>query len=302
MKKIILILLTSFFFSTLQSQELNCTVTIDTKSMVTNQATERAIFKDMEKAISEFINSQDWTEDDFEVEERIECTLYITVTEMPTQNSFKATAQVIASRPIYNSIYSSNLFQYVDRNFDFSYLPSQPLIYNDNSFTNNLTSMLAFYAYTILTMDYDSFSLHGGSKYAEKALNVANIAEQSAGEIGWKRNQDKRNRYWLAENLMSQQMLLYREAMYKYHRLGLDAMLVSKEEAVKEIEGALQKINQANKIKGPAILTNIFFDAKATEIVGVFKSQELKLKQKMRNLLVRLDPTNTKTYNILIQK
>lgn len=162
--------------------------------------------------------------------------------------------------------------------------------------------MLAFYAYTILAMDYDSFSLHGGSKFAEKAFNVANIAEQSAGEIGWKRNQDKRNRYWLAENLMSQQMLLYREAIYKYHRLGLDMMLINKEEAIKEIDDALQKINQANKIKGPAVLTNIFFDAKAPEIVGVFKGQEIALKQKIRNLLVRLDPTNTKSYNVLIQR
>lgn len=282
----------------LPAQELNCKVTIDSKRLTTQQVSEKAIFDDMQKAINNFMNNTDWTTDDFRPEERIDCDLLITLTQAPSQNQFSATAQIRAVRPVYNTTLKSTLISYNDREVNFRYVQGNPLIFNKNNFSDNLTSMLAFYAYTILALDYDSFSKGGGNPYVETVFNIVNTA-QSSGENGWRQGTTVQSRYWISENLISQQMLPFREAFYKYHRLGLDKYLASPSEARQQILEALEDISKVNKIKPAAALTNIFFDVKGNEIVNIFKDASPEIRKQVRDMLVLLDPNKAQLYDKL---
>ena len=296
-----LLLLSIGIITNLSAQELIFNVIVDSEKLVTQQTAEREIFDDLQKSITNFLNNQKWTNDEFEKEEVIECNLVITLTESPSQNAFRGTAQVQSTRTIYNTNYESNLLLYVDRDFNFRYVEAQPLIFNINSFTDNLTSILAFYVYVVLAMDYDSFSVDGGAPYVETAFNIANVAAQSP-EAGWRRGQSTLNRFWLAENLQAQQMIEFRKAIYNYHRLGLDRFLIEPDESRQVILDALKTISEVNRLKPSAVLTNIFFDAKYTELVNIFSEAPQEMKKEARDLLVRLDPGHAKQYEELMQE
>jgi hypothetical protein len=285
--------------TTILAQELNFIVNVDASRLQTAQISEKTIFANLEKAIRLFLNDREWTNDQFKKNEQINCKLSITVTEAPSQNSFKATAQVFSSRTIYGTNYESSLLNFNDRNFEFDYFIDQPLIFNDNNFTSNLTSMLAFYAYTILALDYDSFSKLGGNPYIEKLFNVVNVAQSASGDAGWSRTQNQVNRYWLAENLQSQQMLPFREAIYEYHRKGMDLLLTKPDEARNTIYKTFQTMQEVNKLKPSSALFNVYFDAKNSEIVNVFKDATPELRQKVRLIVVQLDPANARKYDTL---
>ncbi|MCS6820730.1 MAG: DUF4835 family protein [Microscillaceae bacterium] len=288
-------------FSQAIGQELNCKVTIDINQLQTNQATERQIFKEMETLIAGFLNNREWTTDKFEPEERIECRLQITLTQMPSPTNFTAIAQFQVLRPVYNTNYETLLLSYVDREFQFQYIQSQPLEYNPNVFTGNLAALLAFYANLALAMDYDSFAKRGGDRYVEQMFNIVNFS-QSAAEPGWRRAGDSRNRYWLTENLNNQQFYPLREAIYEYHRHGLDIFLINPEKARENILKALRKIDEVNKIRPATVLINVFFDTKGLELVNIFSQATDKQKMEAHTLLTRLDPGKADMYNRLIGK
>lgn len=289
-------LLFSFYLS---AQELNCVVTVDATRINTAQVSEKSIFVNLEKAIRQFMIDREWTNDQFKKgTEQINCKISITVTEAPAQNTFKATAQVISSRPIYGTNYESPLLNFNDRNFTFDYVADQPLIFNDNNYTTNLTSILAFYAYAILALDYDSFSKMGGNPYIEKMFNVTNVA-QASGDEGWARSQNQVNRYWLAENLQHQQMLPFREGLYDYHRKGLDILLTKPDEARNNIIKSLEALKEVNRLKPSSTLLNVYFDAKNREIVELFKEASPEIRQKVRLIVVNLDPANANKYDVL---
>ncbi|MFZ6012100.1 MAG: DUF4835 family protein, partial [Bacteroidota bacterium] len=215
--------LTLFVFCSLLSfaavaQELNCSVTINATQITTS---DRGIFKDMKNAVEQFMNTRKWTNDAFKNHEKINCNFLITITKMPAIGNFTASVQVQSARPIFNTNYSSLLFNFADRDWEFEYIESLPLEYNDNTFTTNLTSMLAVYAYLIIGLDYDSFSELGGTPYFQKALTVVNTAQQS-NRPGWQAIGSNRNRYWIVENLNNSQMIDLRKTLYYYHRHGLD--------------------------------------------------------------------------------
>jgi hypothetical protein len=300
MRKICLgfILIFIYCWTASDAQELRCNITIDATPLNTNQATEKALFDDLQKALNNFMNNQRWTQDEFGKGEQIECNLVITLTNSPAQNVFQATAQIQASRPVYNTNYESNLFSFVDRDFNFVYTQGQPLIFSPTTYTSNLTSVLAFYAYMVLALDYDTFEELGGSPYVEQAFNIMNIA-QSSGEVGWGSTQNNRNRFWLIENLNSQQMLSLRNGLYQYHRLGLDTFLTDPEKARESILEAIKGLEEANKLKPSAVLINIFFDAKNREIVNIFKEAPADMRTEVHRIAVKLDPTNTEKYNVL---
>ncbi len=284
----------------LSAQELICNVTVDSQALVTAQTAERQLFDDLQKAVSNFLNNQKWTDDEFRKGEQITCNLVITLTQSPAQNVFQGTAQIQASRPIYNTNYESNLLTFVDRDFNFRYVQAQPLIFNINSFTDNLGSMLAFYAYAILAMDYDSFSKLGGSDHVENLFNVVNVA-QSSSEAGWTRGQNTRNRFWLSENLYSQQMIPFREAIYEYHRLGLDTFLADPAKSREVTLNVLKTILEVNRLKPSAVLINIFFDAKFSELINIFREAPQEMRQEAHSMLIQLDPNHTEKYDELIQ-
>src|SRR5687767_6373852 len=161
------LILLLFFSVPAWAQELSCSVTINSTQITTS---DRGIFRDMKTAIEQFMNSRKWSNDAYKPYEKINCNMLITITKMPTVGSFSATVQIQAARPVYNTNYSSLIFNFADRDWEFEYIESLPLEYNDNTYTSNLTSMLAMYAYVILGIDADTFSELGGTPLFQRAM------------------------------------------------------------------------------------------------------------------------------------
>ena len=182
MRKIFIILSFVFFGSQLFAQEINCAVTINAEKVT---QTDPKIFKTLETAIFEFMNTRKWTDDVFLPEERIECQILISITEELSSDRFRAQTSIVSRRPVFGSDYNSTLFNFQDKDFEFIYSEYQPLEFNENQYTNNLTAMLAYYAYIIIGLDYDSFALKGGDKYFLKAQTIVNQASNSDFK-GWK--------------------------------------------------------------------------------------------------------------------
>ena len=267
-------------------QELNFKVTVNADQI---QTTDRAVFKDMERAFANFLNTRKWTNDSYGSQEKINCTLFLNIKEMPSIGNFTANAQIASARPVYNSNYETVLLNFADREWEFQYIESLPLEYNDNTYISNLTSMLAFYAYIILGMDYDSFSELGGSPYIQKALIVVNNA-QASNSAGWTALGNTRNRYALVENLNNPQMVELRKNTYKYHRLALDTFDKDPDKSREIILEALQNVKKVWTIYPNSIFVISFFDTKATELVNIFSQGNLNVRREAYDLLVSLDP------------
>jgi len=297
MRKIFLILIALLSSSRVFSQELKCSVSINASQIQTSDA---GVFQDMEKAIEQFMNGRKWTNDTYKNHEKIVCNFLITITKMPSIGSFSASVQVQSARPVFNSNYTSLLFNFADREWEFEYIESMPLEYNDNTFTSNLTSMLAFYAYLIIGMDYDSFSELGGTPYFQRALTVVNNAQQS-NLPGWQAIGSNRNRYWIIENLNNPQMADLRKAMYNYHRLGLDTFEKNPEESRVVILNGLKDIKKVRDVNPNAILVVSFFDAKGKELANIFSDGNIQVRRQAYDIITTIDPSNRSSYQKMLQ-
>lgn len=272
------------------AQELNCRVLVNMDQI---QSSDKVSLKaDMEKSFAAFMNSRKWTNDLFKTYEKINCSIFINISQMPSIGSFKANAQITAARPIYDTNYETVLFNFADREFEFEYIESQPMEYNDNTFINNLTSMLAFYAYTILAVDYDSFSELGGNPYVQKMLTVVNNS-QSSSHPGWIALGSNRSRFALMDNMNNAQMVDIRKNSYKYHRLALDNFNKNPDQARDQILDVLRTVKKVWTINPTAILIVSFFDAKANELTSIFTDANLNVKREASDLLTSLDPKRT---------
>ncbi|MEQ9423455.1 MAG: DUF4835 family protein [Cyclobacteriaceae bacterium] len=291
------ILFLLIFPVSLLAQELNCSVFVNADRVET---TERDVFKEMEVAFSQFLNNRKWTNDFYTVDEKINCNLVINIQEMPSVGVFNATVQIVSARPIYGTDYESIMFNFADRDWNFEYNESQPLQFDDNVFTNNITSLLGYYAYIIIGLDYDSFGKLGGDQYFQKAWNVVNVAQQSNRQ-GWDQFNSNRNRYWLAENLINSQMRPIREGLYDYHRLGMDKFNEEPDEARKKISDVLASIQNVNRSRPNSILTISFMDAKADEITQIFSEGNPAIRRETYNTVTKLDPSNTDKYQPMIK-
>lgn len=268
------------------SQELNCKVTINADQI---QTTDRNVFKDMERAFSNFLNSRKWTGDSYKNYEKINCSLFLNISKMPSIGNFLASAQVTAARPVYGSNYETVLLNFADREWEFEYIESLPLEYNDNAYITNLTSMLAYYAYMIIGFDYDSFAEMGGNPHFQKALAVVNNA-QNSNRPGWQALGSNRSRYSLIENVNNPQMTELRKNSYRYHRLALDNYAKSPDEARTIILEVLRNVKKVWTINPSSIFVVTFFDAKATELVNVFSEGNLTVRREAYDILTAIDP------------
>jgi hypothetical protein len=290
--KILFALLFSIFVVNSSAQELNCNVQINSSQV---QGSDKSVFDAMQKAIFEFMNSRKWTNNVFKISERIECTVLINITEQLSVNDFKATIQIQARRPVYSTSYFTTTLNYLDKQFDFQFNEFDPLIFNEATFTNNLTSVLSFYANIIIALDYDSYSMKGGTKYLQKAQTIVSNA-QGAKESGWKAFEDDRNRYWITKNLLHNDYIILRECYYNYHRLGFDVMAKSVPIGRAAVLKSLKTLEQVY-IRNPAnFILQIFFNAKANEVVDLFVESLPKEKAEVSNLLNKIDPTNQSKY------
>lgn len=281
--------------SAMKAQELNCTVQVNAPQV---QGQDKQVFETLKKEITEFMNNTKWTQDQFLNQERIECSIMITVTEHSMSDDFTASLQVQTRRPVYKSSYNSTLINFNDENFSFKYVEFEPLEFNEQTFTSTLTSALAFYANIIIGLDYDSYGSSAGAPYFQKAQNIVTNA-QMAKEKGWKAFEGTRNRYWLAENLNNVQMKDIHNVFYIYHRTGLDMMqqnMVEGRTAIMESLGILRKVNMA---KPGSLIVQTFFAAKADEFVNIFSEANTDEKARAFNLLNEMDPTNINKYQKL---
>jgi hypothetical protein len=280
------------------AQELNCIVTINSTQVTTS---DRGIFRDMKSAIEQFMNSRKWTNDAYKAHEKINCNMLITITKPSTTiGNFSASVQVQAARPVYNSNYSSLTFNFADRDWEFEYIESLPLEFNDNTYTTNLTSMLALYAYLIIGVDYDTFGELGGTPYFQKALAVVNNAQQ-ANRPGWQPLSSNRSRYWIVENYNNGQMLEMRKASYSYHRLGLDTFDKDPDKSRDIILSVLREVKKVRDVNPTSILVVSFFDAKSKELANIFSTGNIQVRREAYDIITTIDPSNRVSYEKIVQ-
>ncbi len=286
MHRIIAFLIFAFSTTVLFGQELNFKVVVNAEQV---QTTDRAIFQDMERAFANFLNTRKWTSDSYKNYEKINGTLFLNITKMPSIGNFTANAQITSARPVYNTNYESVLLNFADREWEFEYIESLPMEYNDNTYISNLTSMLAFYAYIVLGMDYDSFGELGGTPYFQKALTVVNNAQPS-NRPGWQALGSNRNRYALIENLNNPQMVELRKNTYRYHRLALDTFDKTPDQSRTIILDVLKQLKTVWSTYPNAILVVSFFDTKANELVNIFSDGNLSVRREAYDILNSIDP------------
>ena len=281
--------------SAVTAQELNCQVSVLTPAI---QETNKTIYETMQSQIRDFMNNRKWTGDNFENNERIECSMIINVTERVSTEDFKATIQIQSRRPVYKTSYNSPMINHQDNDFNFRYVQDQILDFDENSINSNLTATLAYYAYIIIGLDYDTYSADGGTPYFLRAQTIVNNA-QSLGERGWKAFENQRNRYWLVENILNAQFRPMRSCIYKYHRLGFDKMNDNVSEARITILDALRPLRNVYNDRPNSFFMQFFFNAKADEIVNLYQQGTPDEKTQVTQLLNTIDPGNISKYNTI---
>lgn len=296
MNKFFYLLITLAPFCSLQAQELNCQVNIVVDNKVEINSTEQEIIAQMKQSITEIMNGTAWTKDKFKIEERINCNLQIQIREIPATGAYRGDIQISSVRPSFYSNYNSVVFNFQDENFQASFSRGAVLNYVPNQYRDNLTSILAFYAYYIIGMDYDSFSPKGGTPYFLEAQQIVTLA-QTGGAAGWKSSEsDKRNRFYLVDNMLQPVFDPFRVCLYQYHRLGIDQLYDKKEAGKNAISTALSLLSPIMATRPNTVNVVSFLFGKTTELKNVFSDSELKQKQDLVNLLKKLDPANTTLY------
>lgn len=298
MKLIFMLLIVSQLH--LFGQELKCNVQVVTQQI---PGTNKQVFQTLQTAIYEFMNGTVWTNNIYGIDERIECNLLFNITDQISADEFKGTLQIQSRRPVYNTNYNTVMFNYMDNDIHFRYVEFEPLQFDETQHLSNLTSILAFYAYIILGLDYDSFAFEGGTSYFLKADNIVNNA-QNAREVGWKafESTSHKNRYWLINDILEDKYAPIREFIYRYHRHGLDVM----DEKVMEGRGIiaeslinLQKVYREKPDPFMQFL-KIIFDAKADEFVNIFTESFVEEKNRVVTILLEIDPSNQPKYQRIL--
>jgi hypothetical protein len=292
MRKLLILIVFILPFAS-NAQELNCKVSVLSQSI---QLSDKRIFTTLETSVREFMNNRKWTSDQFKRDERIECNLTFNITKFTQPGDMSGTLQIQVRRPVFNANIGTLLMNFIDQDIAFQYIEYQPIDFADNAYVSSLSSILGYYAYVMLAMDYDSFSLEGGTQFWQKAQQTV-INSQSDGGKGWKASDiPPRNRYWLTENYLNAVYKPLREANYLYHRMGMDNMYSKMDLAKTNIKEALKKIQAVNKQRPSSYNVQLFFNAKTDELINIYKQGTPAEKEEILALLAELDPTNSNKY------
>lgn len=286
-KKLLLITIIIFGFSSGKAQELMCTVEVNTSAI---EGTNKSVFETLQQSISDYLNETKWTNTVFSPNERIECRFFLTVKGYDNDR-IKGELQVQLSRPVFNSTYTTTLFNFKDTKIEFDYREGEPLIYNENTWTNNLLGILDYYAYLFLALDFDSFSPGGGQPYFDKASTIVQQA-QSSGEIGWRAFEDTKNRSAVLTSFTDGNTSVMRELLYQYHRKGLDEMVTSPDKGRAAITESLQAIKQVYDHAPMSVALSIFRDSKLDELVNVYSKAPQTERDQVYDILQPLYPTD----------
>ena len=300
MMKFILPFIFICFYSISFSQELNCQVSIEADAKLELNSTELEIIKQMKQGVYDLMNNTQWTKDAFKTEERINCNIQIQIKTNPSSGVYTGFIQVQSTRPAFNSNYNAVLFNFQDDDMAIAFSRNTVLTYAQNQFRDNLSSILAFYAYFIIGMDYDSFSSKGGTPYFNEAQQIVSNA-QSSGAPGWKASESgKRNRFWLIDNILQPVFDPLRECNFMYHRKGIDMLYDNKVEAKKSLLAALNKLTPVVQTRPNTINVINFLSGKTTELKNILSDSDMKEKTDFVNLLKKLDSGNASKYQEIL--
>lgn len=293
--RLVLAITLFFISSTLVSQELNCVVNVNARQI---EGSEKVMFEEMQRVLFQFVNSRKWTNHEYEIQERIECSILINLTERVSANEFKGNIQVQASRPIFNTGYKSPIMNIRDEDFKVRYNQFEPIIFNESTYSGELVSIIAFYVYMILGYDYDSFSLEGGTPFFNEALRIVNNA-QGSSETGWRAFESRSNRYWLVENALNARFKPLRKTYYDYHRKGFDEMQQNMVKARNTITQSLKELRTVHSVEPSSYNMQVFFNAKSQEVINLYQNATPPEKNELSELLMTIDPGNSAKYDKL---
>lgn len=279
------------------SQEVNCDLTVNTQQ-ISGGSVQLEVIENFERQVREFINDRRWTTDVIKDNEKIQFTMLINFTQTDGNGNFKAETQITSVRPVFNASYNSAVFSYKDNNFDFSFSQMDVLNFNiQNAQQSSLTALLAYYVYMVIGYDYETFSSGGGSKYFDMASNIA--TQNQNNSVGWQPLESDKNRYWIVQNMIQPRYKNLNKCLYMYHRKGLDKMFDNPETSRRSIYEALQLLETVYEDVPDLINIQIFFNAKSTEIINIFKESDSAEKQNVIKLLDRIYPSNTQKWSTI---
>jgi hypothetical protein len=286
-----------------QAQEIQSRLTVVTSRISTR--VDKKIFQTLQNQLTNFINNRKWSNETFQVNEKIQCNFLLNIDQELGNNVYKAKLTVQAARPVYNTTYDSPLINFIDDDITFRYQEFQPIEFNENRVQGNdplaanLTAVFAYYVYVILGFDYNSFSLRGGDSYFQKAWNIVNNAPESRDITGWKSFESLRNRYWLSENINNSRFALIHDAIYAYYRSGMDLFYENEAEGRNGILNCLNFLNTINTENPNSMIIQFFFQGKSGELVKVFSKAEPDIRARAREILTKIDLTNASAYKDL---
>lgn len=294
--KLIMIFLFSLGILHVSSQELICNIEVNTQQV---QASDKKIYETLKTSIYEFMNNRSWTGYEYKLNERIECSILLTIRERNGDN-FKGTLTIASQRPVFNSTYNTVLMNTVDEDVEFNYVEFEPLDFYENTFTSNLTSIFAYYAYVIIGLDFDSFTLNGGEQYFRIAQEIVNTA-QNSNSRGWKSFEDQRNRYWLIENLTNPAYDPIHKFFYEYHLKGLDMMYEDPDKGRLNILNSLKYLQDTKKQRAGLHLMQVISDSKRDEMLNIFSKGSSSEKSQAVLIMKEIDPAHSSDYQKLLQ-
>jgi hypothetical protein len=283
--------------SKVNAQEINCTVTINSDQI---EGSNKQVYETLKSSIQDYMNQNRWTNMTFAEQEKIECSMMLVVKAV-ADNMYSCEMTLQSRRPVYGTTYTTPLLNFVDRNFNFTYQEFDRIEYQQNQFTTNLTAMLAYYCYLIIGHDMDSYQRLGGTPFFEQCENIVNACQSASmdnsEQKGWLAFDSNRNRYALINNLLDEAFKKYRNYYYEYHRLGLDEMSGNVANGRARIAEGISVLKEAYRARPATYVVNTFLDAKADELVDIFKKGTDKEKKEVYDLLVDIDPTRQSTYD-----
>jgi hypothetical protein len=250
----------------------------------------------MQSDIYEFMNTRKWTDHIYSYDEKLKCNIMILLDEQLSADEFRGSIQVQLIRPVFDSSYETTILNIKDNDFRCRYVEFQPLEFNETSNRDNLTNILAFYAYVILGFNYDTFSPEGGTPYFEKAQAIVNNS-QTLPVKGWKSFESERNRYWLLENILNKSYSDYRKCMYTYHRNGLDLMSQRAEEGRANIADSMRDLQKVFRKRPSTYILQMFFDSKVDELINIFSKSYPDERNRVLTILNEIDPSNGNKYS-----
>jgi hypothetical protein len=306
MKKYLYLITILLFTLNSKAQEFNCKVNINADQI---PGVEARVFKTLEQSLSDFINTRKWGNDVFQNKEKIELvfTLILSKKIDGVEGGYLGRLSVQSKRPIFNSSYSSTLVNYTDKDLAIKYIEFQPIEFNDNrvvtndALSSNLPAIISYYCYIALGLDYDSFSLKGGTDFYNKALNIANNAPENNTIVGWKATESQRNRFWLIDQLHNNRFDKMRIVFYQYHRVGLDLLTSDPELGRVNINGLIPILKEVNQENPSSMLMQFFFSSKSEEFQNFISASTMADKQKLIPILSQLDVVNANKYIQLLK-